>query len=307
MYNETFKKRYLDENEYRNSNIRNYMETQFGKVEHFEESLGKDAYDFTTKEIITYYKLRCSTSLETLMVLNNQFAAYTQFALANNLVADAQNHYEEIDNEALYECINRELFEKNIYTREQINRVADQTANACEAYILYAFFEGICGEQFSDIANLTKENFVGNRVHLPSGKVLTVSDELLEKMRIAADEYMCTTYCADGSLGIDKYKADDPKIIKEKRNVYTTGAHADRIRVYNRLAKISDVYGLPGITSKSLMESGRIDMIKKLMKEDGTDDLRTIIKNHREEIEYRYGRFTSIPRYILKYGEYYNK
>lgn len=306
MYNAEFKNRYISEAEIKNTNINRYLTTQFRKSETVETANGKDLYDFTVSEAVDYYKTLCLTSLETLMVLNNQFALYTRYALSNNVVKDSQNHFEEIDNDVLITCVNRGLAGKKIFTREELQeRVIRYTQNACETYLIYAFFEGICGEHFADIANLTKENFKGGKAYLPSGKVLEVSAELLEAMEASADEYVYYGYTKRGMKEF-KYKDGDPKIIKEMYNTYRSSKDRDRSRVYNRIYKMASVYDLPGLSAKTLMESGRIDMINGYMKDEDISAKQAII-DHREELEYRYGKISSIPRYILKYNEYFYK
>lgn len=305
MYNQEFKERYLDDNEYRSVNMRKYMMVQFEKTQSYEEMLGKDLYDFSVREILDYYTLLFSPSLETIMVLNNQLVSYARYALNNHLIKDCQNHFEEIDNDAIIKCINKGLFNLNIFTREQILTLAGNMQNPCEGFVLLAFFEGICGVQFSDIANLTMDNFRDGKVYLPSGKVFEVSDELIRMAEESANEMTYYSYCMDGTIKEKLYKEGDKKIIKEMANTYATGAMRDRVRVYNRLAKISDVYGLPGVTSKALMESGRIEMIRGFMLQDQEYDIAEVYKKHKDEIVYRYGKIPSIPRYEIKYGEFY--
>lgn len=305
MYNSNFKEAYISERASRNVNIDTYLRNWFEKTESLEEEYEKDLYDWTTRQILSFYKELYTPSLETIRVLNAQFERYVDFALANNVVVDCQNHFAEINNDALATCVNWGLADKKIFTRKQLLKIAENgTSNPCEEYLLLAIFEGICGKHFTDIANLTADNFHDGEVFLPSGKHFPVSKELLIAMNKSVNEYTYYAYTKNGDLDERQYKAGDPKVIKEMFNTYATGEYADQKRVYNRLVRIAAANNLPGLTSKALLESGRIDLISRLMTENNTDDVTEIIKVHRKQIEYKYGEITSIARYLEKFSQY---
>lgn len=306
MYNEQFKETYISNKEYINMNLRNYLTCQFNKSAETEERLGKDLYDFTVNEIIDYYKSLFSGALETLLVLNSQFAQYTRYALARNLVKDSQNHYEELDNEILYTCVNIDLMKEKIMTRKEILNKASLMPNAFEKFLLLAPFEGISGNNFIEISNLSMENFNGNEVHLCTGRVLTVSNELVRFAEEAAAEYQYMAYGKDGSTIERKFRQSDFRIIKDMFNVYVSDEERDRIKVYHRYVKIREMHGICGASIKALNESGRLAMIKRFMKEDHTD-AKTTILNHREIIEYTFGTIASMTRYLVKYSSYLDR
>lgn len=305
MYNEEFKKRYLEENDYRSQKLVGYMGTQFSKVEYYEQMLNKDLYDFTAKEILEYYKMRCSTSVETLMVLNNQFLLYTQYAIENLVVADGQNHYEEFNNEILNQCVNTAMLDKTIFTREQVLNFANNALNPCEAYVALAVFEGISGDSsMSDLVNLTKENYKNNNVYLPSGKVLSVSDELLKQMYDSADLYFYTTYRKNGDICELPFKEDDDRIIKAMHNSYSENPNSAYRRVATRLKTLALSNNCPEMTTRTLIKSGRIDMIKRIMKRESLT-AEQVLREFSKEIEYRYGtNITAVQRFLLKYKKY---
>ena len=308
MYNGDFKEAYIKERATRNINIDTYLRNWFGRTQEREEEYKKDLYDWTTRQILSFYKELYSPSLETIRVLNVQLQRYADFALNNNMVKDCQNHFSEIDNNVLRTCVNWGLADKKIFTREQILHIGKSGMNnPCEPYILLAIFEGICGKHFTDIANLTADNFVNGEVFLPSGKHFPVSRELLEAMDKSVNEYTYYAYTRNGDVLEKKYKLGDPKVIKEMFNTYSSGEYADQKRVYNRIVRMAEANNLPGLTSKALLESGRIDLISFFMKEDGSDDIKETIKAHRDQIEYKYGEITSIARYMEKFSQYFRK
>ena len=105
MYNEELKLRYKTEKEMTTVVPNNAIGLDFKKTSSFEEQLNKDAYDFTVYEILNMYKTWNSKSIDTLYVINNRLSQYTQWALEQNLVADSQNHYLEINRDMLMGCI----------------------------------------------------------------------------------------------------------------------------------------------------------------------------------------------------------
>jgi hypothetical protein len=300
MYNEELKKKYIEMESFRNTNLTYFMTKNFERSAEYEEYLGKDICCFTVKEILEYYKRLYSSSIETLLITNSQFGLYTRFARKQGAVADGQNHFDEIDNELLATCVDKTLFEKRVYTREQLADITKVMINPCEVFIVYALFEGITGKMLTDTANVTKDSFVGNVVHLSKGRELTVSDELLKAMEESAEEKVYYSICSGKEI---KLKEGDDKIVKEMNNTVTKNELMDYRRVQNRLLMASKGYGLPQLSARMLTASGEIDMIRKFMKQDSCD-ADTAIRSHRKEIEYRYGRISSIPRFILKYKEF---
>ena len=304
LYNEEFKKKYLEEEKSRNVALSMYMQHRFRQSASYEESLGKDIYDFTIREITDYYKMLCSTSLETLMVLNSQFSIYTRYAISNNITATKENHFDEIDNEILNTCINKNLLKARIYTRDQLYDLTKNMPNPSEKYIVYALFEGITGKKLlSDLVNLTRENFKGNKVYLPSGKVLSVSNELISLMNESVDEYTYYGYTQDGGYREFKFKEGDDKVIKEMYNAVKSSPTTDYRRVQNRLVVVSKANGLPNLTARTLLVSGEIDMIKHYMKNEHLT-AEQAIRKYKTEIEYRYGAISAVKRFVLKYEDF---
>ena len=85
MYNKEHKERFIAERD-----NKSYLECQFKKVSFMEFELNKDVSNFTFYEIIEYYKLLNTCSLEYLRVLNSQFSLYTQWCLQQNLVNEVK-------------------------------------------------------------------------------------------------------------------------------------------------------------------------------------------------------------------------
>lgn len=135
MYNEELKQRYIREKRETTIIGLNFLERQFINIAGYEEELGKDLSNFTTPEIIEYYKILGSRSLESLIVINSQYSMYTQWCLQQNLVLDSQNHYLEMNNDILLQCLNQTIIDKSIVTREEFLDLIHQLPNYRDQFI----------------------------------------------------------------------------------------------------------------------------------------------------------------------------
>ncbi len=315
MINEELKNEYVALYSERNKNAADEMRRIFTKVEPFEKEWNKDVSCFTSTEIVSFYKAMFFVTIESLDIMNGFLKRYTRFMLERNMVPDGQNHYEEIDNQIMCQCLDAALIAMKVIGREDLLRITKDLRNAADRFILLAFFEGL---SFDDIYELSMDNFSEKKIHVSRcGRqtFLDVSDELYENAKEAADTYEYYTYDVVGNdrLGdIRSFKATDKRIIKDKCNtseIFVDDENYQRImhqRLYNQLLRIrKNTNNSPVIGAKELRESGRVDMIRKYMKADQLPPEKAIRK-YREAIEDRYGVFSnnSISKYLLKYGKY---
>ena len=222
-----------------------------------------------------------------------------------NLVDDCQNHFEEIDSVTLNDCVNHGAMEMGIVTREQVVDMASQVLNPFEAFMLLAFFEGIRGSRYCEILNLKENDFDDTKreVHLCTGRILTVSNLLLEYAHKSAQEYDYTVFTSDGDVKDVPFKPEDDRIIKCRTNA--NKETRDSGFVGSRMRAIVDRYGFTGVHAGSLVNSGRIEMIKCLMEKDGSDSYEKTLIKYRKEVEYRYGTIASMTRWSLKYRKFF--
>ena len=97
MYNEERKRQYIEMKE---SNVTlpfRALERLFNQTEPFEEKNGKDVCEWTTTEILDFYKYLDQYSLSSLVVINSNLCLYTNWCLIEMLIPDCQNHYLEIN------------------------------------------------------------------------------------------------------------------------------------------------------------------------------------------------------------------
>lgn len=306
MYNENFKTKYIKSGEYSEDVMKIRIIPLFDKIEKEEESNGKDVYDFSLEEIINLYKSFNSHSGGSLMTYNSILKAYTNYGIKMGVVKDNTNHFLEVTRSAIFDqCVNKLNLKKGIISREKLKEITSEMVNPHEVFVMYALFEGICGKEYSDLAPLTMENFKGNMVYLPSGRKFEVSDELLRAAEESAESTKYYGFTKDGNLKEIKFMFGDNKIIKDRYNCYSGTIKAGHMRVFNLLRRIVKNYDLEGITVTTLLESGRIDMIKWFMRKDESEDVRQTLLNHRDDIYYRYGNLYNVELYLTKYKDFF--
>lgn len=306
MYNKQRKQMYLDSTISFNAQLKTTLLYTFNDMADTEERLGKDCCDWNAVEILDYLKYRAGRSLESLLVLHSQLGKYAQWCLENNLVIDSQNHYLEIDREVLNDlCINKTVLERAIVTREQLLEVIKDNnivKNYFEKFLMIAIFEGIGGKAYSDFHELTMDNFEGNTVHLKD-RSFEVSDELIEIAKLSSETYEYNPY---GDLISNKdFPKDDNRIVKRKEKAIQTVVSYRHwlFTVFERL-KNND-HDNPIFNMAMIKESGRLDMIKFYMKEDGLTPEKVVSK-YRTELSVRYGNIYAIGRYIDKWKWFFS-
>ena len=310
MYNEETKLEYIKVAEQTSTEARGYLTRIFGRSEEMEVKLGKDLCDWNGIDIITFYKLQLYTSFSTIKILNTMLTNYTEWCLRHNLVADSQNHFEELSTNTLISCVNTALSKMGIFTREELLSEIESFYNVGDKFIVLGLFEGLMGNGMSDFWDITADNIDGNKITLKgSGRVLEVSDQLIQYAYDSINEYFFHPFLKSDTGVIQKDKKfdfDDRRVIKAMWNTTKESDTILRRRIMNRLARLTRADKTP-YRRALLMESGRIDMLKRYMKEDGTTDIRTAYNQHKKNLEYRYGVIYDLGAWITQYSQYFEE
>ena len=301
FYNHDQKERFFGERESTYLKIRQIMRTFFNMTKAYEERLDKDCSCFTTKEILNMYSSYATRSWEYLLNFNSQLKIYTAWCIKESLVPDNQNHYEEIDKHDLFNCLNLGLKKHMILTREELEKGLMEMPNVSDQFLCLAFFEGLGGVGFSDFYELYKSNFDGNIVRV-NGRELKVSTMLAERALESAEEYR--KFSMDKPLRTG-YRLDDKSVVKDSSNAHTDSLERNTRKIQRKIAVLESTYG-KAFGYVGLKNSGRIDMIKRFMKEDGSSDIRETYDKHKEEIEYRYGKLQRIYRWVDEYKDFFD-
>lgn len=286
----------------RNPNLERILTYEFATLKSYEKELGKEVSNFTVKEILDYYKLLFSHSVDTLVSLNGRLRAYAEWSLRHNLVKDNQNHFEEITPELLNQCVNQGFYDQGIVSRSDLLVQIRRFKNYCDKFLVLGIFEGLQGKGMCDFWDLTIDDFEGNIVTLKTNRKLVVSDELVSYARKSSEEYDFYSVSGSGETQDFRFKEGDERIIKAMWNTVVP-KETDTIlarRMLNKLCRLQKEYDVP-YTRVLLHESGRINMIKELQEEN--EPWKDTWSRCQGELDYRYGKVV-FRKWKMTYGKF---
>lgn len=302
-YNEELKKRYLSEKEVTLSIPANYIDVQFRKSSETEYELDKDVSNWTTYEIIEYYKLLNMTSFESLMCLNSIFSQYTQFCLENSLVRDNQNHYLECTKDILSGCINKAIFDKKIVVRETVLNWVRELPNPKDQFILLSLFEFGKSKDYKDLVNAKSENLQNNILKFQDREV-KISDKLIDIIENCKTE---DTYYSISGKGVKTMPLINyGYIIKSYPNQNMDLSDFQKGRnIYIACQRMFDYLGIKQwMSPNDIAESGKLYMIKERAKELNITPIQYIYSDYIKEVEEQFGCSIVRSVYVKKYNEY---
>lgn len=304
MFNVKVKQDYINYNPNNNHQFHKIMTNYFDRAEETENRLKKDLAKFTSAEILDMYKSFVTPSLDMLVIINNQFLNYAGWYMKEIDKGDNQNHYIEIRNDMLMNCVSYTSQQSAVLSREEILDMIKEFKNPYESFLYLALFEGLGGEKMSDFYDLSMEDFDGKKynVKLP-GRTFEISRELYHYAEEASNEYVIYNIMGEPTSR-GRLLENDKRIIKCSA---TSGFEREKeeraLIVYRMLRKIKRYDFVPeSLNSTSLIESGRIDLINRIMRDKKIDNAEYVIRNFKNEIELRYGHIPSVPKWLLKYG-----
>lgn len=296
IYNQERKMQFIQERKEKatiSNNIMNIFELSSAT----EESYGRDICEWTSNEIISFYKYYSTASVQSLVQLHNALTMYTNWCISNGMVSDNQNHYTEINSIMLCSCINFVALRKMMVSREELLSLLRELPNYSDMFILLGIFEGIPAKQ-GCMFNIKISNISGNKLTLPDKSVVTISDELKHIMHIAAEEDTHTSLPSKKKEFEYEYTDGDHVLRHIKRNSVRPN---EVLVIGSRMRKCADYLDKPGLTIKALAESGRMWEISKIMKEKAVSLEDAVIK-YRSEHEAIYGPMQNTVTYINTYG-----
>lgn len=299
MYNEERKLQYISEKT-DGAVVSSNLGDAFVKSEQREIEYGRDICEWTSEEILDFYRYYGSRSIQTLVMLHNLLTSYASWCGINGLISDNQNHFLEIKTDALCKCVDVNAVNNIIMTRDELLETIHQFLNMSDRYVFLGLFEGI---PLNAIGAVRLDDLNKNVLTLPDGSTRELSNELVNIMHLADEEesYMSM---AEKRKGIFPYVDGCNTVLKpfvarksvEKNAVLMVGNRIRRCIKYCHLS--------PGITIKSISKSGRIQFIKDKAKEFG---IRTEVMA--SESQYRimheeiYGKVQNMKTFLLIYGD----
>lgn len=237
----------------------------FRYTEAFEAQLDKDVSLFTQDEIIKMLKEKHSRSLTSLQNVVVVLKHYTTFIIATGRENSSVNNYSLINKDVLRECIDAEIQNKMILTKEELHDVQDQMLNATDKAILECLFEGISGPNLDDLTGLCAEQLdkINNRIYLSGGRVIQISKRLCDLLMEAFDETEIMSY---GESMILTPVTGRGKLYKAKPNAHKEATPERKYRwVLRRMVIWRKYFNMPVLTAKSISTSGLVYEIKEAL------------------------------------------
>lgn len=305
MYNKERKIAYIEETKEDKKTYEQVMRATFDNTSKMEYELDKDISIFTQEEITDFYKSLNTTSLERLLVVDNNIKRYSKWCVDKGINDPEDYHLSNIDINVIKTCTNER---ENIISREELIKEISILPNVSDRFLCLALFEGISGTGYNELIGLKMNAFEKHDteyeyiVHLPN-RDLGVSEYLVELAKESAATDRLYMY-AEGLSFVEREYQKSDNIIKYVAQSFSESDRAKTIRVQNKLLRIQQYLGNPAISKIGLMESGRVDMIKRLAAQDGQTSYELVIKNHDDEITQRYGKIRVRQRWVDQYRKY---
>lgn len=306
MFNVKVKQEYINYNPNNNHQFHKIMTNYFDRAEETERRLNKDLAQFTSAEIISMYKSFLTPSFNMLVIINNQFLNYTTWYKKEIGIGDNQNHYIEIRDDILMNCVSYTAQRSSIMKREEFLDMIKEFQNPYESFLYLALFEGLGGERMSDFYDLSMKDFDRRKliVRLPK-RTLTISKELYHYAEESANEYIIYNIMGEPTRR-GRLLETDNRIIKCSSSSGFETEKSERAGIVYRMLRKTKRYDFvpESLNATNIIESGRVNMINEFIDKKGFEGADLVIKAEREEIEARYGHIPSVPKWLLKYGSF---
>ena len=283
MYNEEQKLRFLETVDQTKYSV-GFWDRAFR--DSLEEIKGKDLYDYTITDIRDLYGYLSSRSVERLKVLNYAYSSYTQWAIEQNLVKDRQNHYLEMTNDILVNCVDKNTIEGGIISREELLKAIQLLDNARDRYIILALYEGFKGKNFEEITKLQISDVDTKKkiATVCTGRKLRMSSELVSSI-IESDQTNEYYSVKNGARSV--YKLKDGGVFKlVDTKLKTKQTDTNMSHLFCRIIEKSNLSH--NVSATSLRMSGIVNAISDAMKEYDMDYTTLIQSKHFKWIKQQY-------------------
>lgn len=280
-----------------------WWERLFEKSGLLESKLDKDIYNFTTPEILTFYKYLDLNSFESLMIINTNLVKYGNWALNNNLIVDGQNHFLQISNEVLRDCVNETGINKSVISEEQLQKLMGQVNNPLDKFVIYCIWEGIKGKEYSEILELKMSdiNTSTREVTLCTGRVIKVSERFIAIAKETDSEVDYLSYGEHPKITPLQPSEYIYKLKHNSKGIYKGRSVYRLITILADDAKISDY-----VSVNSLFQSGFIYHLNKVAEKNNMS-AEEVLNNEeiRKEVVHKYNFNMQVKqRFLLKYRNF---
>lgn len=245
----------------------NTPRTLFEFTEQFEEVCNKDVSVFSKEEILDMLsakRYRSVYSVHNAVVLLKHYTEYVKYSGQEIVLC---NHYKEINKEEMQSCLNQDVVDNLILSRQEISDIQNDMLNDTDRAILECLFTGIAGNHLTDLTSLNVKslNKKGKMLRLSSGVVIPISQRLCELLDAAFEETEMISY---GETKRVSKMSGVGSLYKEKTNAYKVANDERKFRwVLRRVVIWREYFDIPFLTMKSISLSGLVHAIQYGMEE----------------------------------------
>lgn len=308
LYNNEIKQRYIRERmdyaineahiDPKTSHINRYDGSIFTKSCAKEINLNRDVCNFSKTEILQMYESWGRPSIAYYQNINSLFKHYTFWAIKEKISQDDFNHFDEIKLEDLTKIVNRKGVGESRITREQLDywvdhwtEEFDKPNNKCDLAIVYLIFEGIRGNHFEDLLELTYDDvdYKKNIIKLKNGNKVKVSSKCIKILMEASQDE--SYYMSSGK----EFPFLDNKIVRSYRkdqledNERTITTKVNTLKV--RITKFLNNAGLEKkhVKLNNIFFWGQVDYVVDLLEKKDIKDVEHYMqKDVQEDVKARF-------------------
>lgn len=312
MFNSDLKTEFIKSREKEAIIDPNFLKRIFKRSEHLEIQEGKDLYLFSVGEIIDFYKLLETRSINVLININTQLSFYTSWCMSRNLVSSGINNFQEITIDMLNLCVNKLALEEGIMSEDKIYKIINMMRNAREKFSLQMIYETGKSKNLSNIFEVKISDFDPNKkiAKLPDGRKVAITERLYYIAKEADSELDYNSYIITPSNSDSRQRKliDLGYIYKETDTVKTNTIKNKLYRFDSGINKGFKAAGISKyIKTKDFQYSGIINHIKH-MASDNNVSWEDIVwdRSSREIIKNQHNYPINTPKqFIRKFGEYF--
>jgi integrase len=265
LYSSDIKEEFLSK--YNNEDTKTTYINIFRKIKGIEEHRGYDLYDFSIEDIkeamenikpLTKASARAAGSI---IVAYINWAAKYRESNINIIQGLKPSWFEEF-------TIERELYISETTMNEMLGRLV----NAQDRVLVKLLFLSVNGYQHSEILNLTKNDIKGNILSLKDDRKgereLTIDKDTIETIKSALRQEDYVPKNGSGKRSSESKLIENDYVVRGIARRASNFERAERNIVYRRITNISEFFGMPYLTPKSIWKSGQIKMAADLYERD---------------------------------------
>lgn len=299
--------------EYRRSRI--IIETSvravLNRALEYERIFDKSFYEFTKEEIIKMYAEAHTRSVRSLSNWN-LILKHTSLWFLDKQLKPLDNQYNYITKEDLEKCIDINVIDKMMISKDQLDMMQAELINKTDQAILELLFLGVTGWWMRELTYLTPEQVSYNDmcIYFKTGKIVPIDERAYDILQDAFEETELASYNATSKVskvqGNGIYKARFNSIHDNNNPKDEKDAERRARWLQRRIMIMSEYLDVP-LTPKTLSASGLWYYSHLEMQKMDIEDFKVyIFTNEGRKLANRYGFDSDYYANILidKYRNY---